>query len=217
MNIRTLSMVAVALMLGHNAAADDDFWVGVKAGTLGLGVEAAWRPVPYLDIRGGGNFFSLDEDSSEAGIDYDGELDLQTFYATANLRVPLSPFRVTAGIFSNGNEIKLTSRDTGMITVGNTTYPAAAVGQLQVKGDFDNIAPYFGIGFDFRIFNTLGLIIDAGVLRQGSINIGVTANGALANDPAFQAELEAERMELQNEVDDYDIYPVVSIGLSFNF
>lgn len=217
MNIRTLSMVAVVLMMGHNAAADDDFWIGVKAGTLGLGVEAAWRPVPYLDIRGGGNFFSLDEDSSEAGIDYDGELDLRTFYATANLRVPLSPFRVTAGIFSNGNEITLTSRDTGMITVGSTTYPGAAVGQLQVKGDFDSIAPYFGIGFDFRIFNTLGLIIDAGVLRQGSINIGITSTGALASDPAFQAELEAERMELQNEVDDYDIYPVVSIGLSFNF
>lgn len=217
MMIRTLLLTLVAGMSGLSAAADDDFWIGVKAGTLGVGIEAAWRPVPYLDIRGGANYFSLDDDGTEAGVEYDGEIDLQTIYATANLRVPLSPFRVTAGIFSNGNEITLMNRDSATLTIGSTTYPAAAVGRLTVRGDFDSIAPYLGVGLDFRLFDTVGLIFDAGVLRQGSIKVTANANGPLASDPAFQAELEAERMELQNEVDDYDIYPVVSLGLSFNF
>ena len=217
MNTRTVIFAIFTLALGQGAAADDDFWVGAKAGTLGIGLEATWRPVPYLDVRAGLNYLSLDDNGVEAGVDYDGEITLQTLYATANLRVPLSPFRVTAGLFSNGNEISLVSRDSATVQIGTMTYPGAAVGRLSVRGDFDSVAPYAGVGLDFRVFDTAGLSIDAGVLRQGSINVTASASGPLASDPLFQAELERERQELQNEVDDYDLYPVISIGLSFNF
>lgn len=211
------ALAPLCLLAAPAAVADDDFWVGAKAGTLGLGLEATWRPLPYLDVRGGFNAFTYDFDSSESGVDYDAELDLRTVYATANLRMPLSPFRVTAGLFSNGNELNLASRDSATIEVGGTTYTAAQIGRLEATADFDSVAPYVGVGLDFRIANTLGLSLDLGVLRQGSPGISTSATGPIASDPTFQADLEAERQELEAELDDYDLYPVLSIGLHVNF
>ncbi len=211
-------IASLLLCMGATAAAaDDNLWLGVKVGTLGFGAEATWRPVPYLDLRAGLNAYSLDKDGTEAGIDYDGNADLRTFYATVNLRVPLSPFRVTAGIFNNGNELMLTSRDSSTYQVGSETYTSDEVGTLRAGASFDDWAPYVGIGFDFRLFDTLGLHIDGGVLRQGSAVVALSADGPIASDPQFQQQLEAERLELQKSVEDYEYYPVVSVGLSFNF
>lgn len=213
-------LIIATLLLGwgtSSAAADDNLWLGAKVGTLGFGAEATWRAVPYLDLRAGFNAYSLDKDGTEAGIDYDGNADLRTLYATANLRVPLSPFRVTAGIFNNGNELTLTSRETSTYQIGSETYTSDEVGTLRAGASFDDWAPYVGIGFDFRLLDTLGLHIDGGVLRQGSAVVALSADGPIASNSQFQQQLEAERAELQKSVEDYEFYPVVSVGLSFNF
>lgn len=213
-------IVIAALVLGmasSAAHADDDFWLGMKAGTLGVGAEASWRPVPYLDLRAGVNGFSFDQNRTEAGIDYRADADLFSIFATANLRVPLSPFRVTAGVFNNGNELSLVSLDSSTYQVGSQTYTSDEVGTLRAGASFEDWAPYAGIGFDFRVFDTVGLHLDAGVLGQGSPMVTLTADGSAASDPQFQQQLEAERAELQRSVDDYEYYPVVSLGFSFNF
>ncbi|HEX2140203.1 MAG TPA: hypothetical protein VHG33_10870, partial [Woeseiaceae bacterium] len=197
--------------------ADENFWVGAKAGTLGLGVEGTWRPLPWFDLRGGINSFEYDHDGTEAGIDYNATLDLRTWYATANFRMPLSPFRVTAGVFENGNELQLVSRETGTIDVGGTTFSSAEVGTLRGVASFDDMAPYAGLGLDFGLFGKVGLNLDVGVLFQGEPQVALTADGVLANEPNFQNALEIERAELQDDADSYKAYPVASVTLTFQF
>ena len=92
-----VATISAALLLSSNAMAGDNIWFGVKAGTLGLGLEASWRPVPWLDVRAGANKYDYDDSGSQAGINYDATLALETYYATANFRFPLSPFRMTLG------------------------------------------------------------------------------------------------------------------------
>jgi len=219
--MKTLRITALLTLLGLAAAlpaqADDDLWFGVRAGTLGLGVEATWRPVPYLDLRGGLNRFSFDDDGSEAGINYDGEFDLNTWYATLNLRAPMTPFRLTAGYFSNSNEVNLTSRDGSTVEIGGTVYPIDQVGTLSGAVTFDSGAPYAGVGLDFRIFDTVGLSLDLGVLFQGEPQVGLAASGPITDVPQFQDDLEAERQELEADLEDYDLYPVAMLGFHWNF
>ncbi|MEM7081634.1 MAG: hypothetical protein AAF465_02790 [Pseudomonadota bacterium] len=214
---KILLAAALTLGVGAHAAADDDLWFGVKAGTLGLGLEATWRPVPYLDLRAGYNAFSYEDSRDEAGIAYDGELDLSTGFVTANLRMPLSPFRVTAGVFSNGNEVVLNSRDGDSFVIGSTTYQAADLGRLEARSKFDSVAPYAGVGLDFRVADTVGISLDAGVLFQGDANVVVNATGPIATDPTFQNELDVERQELEDAISDYEHYPVVSLAFTVNF
>ena len=218
MKIRILlALIGLGLLGTQSALADDNIWLGAKAGTLGIGFEATWRPTPILDFRAGLNNYSYNTNSAEAGIDYDSELDLNTFYATANLRAPMSPFRLTAGIFSNRNEVNLVSQSSATYDIGGMTYTGAEVGTLNAAVSFEKTAPYLGVGADFRIADTLGLNFDLGVLWQGTPVVGMTASGPITLDPNFQAELAAETVELQNALNNYKAYPVVSIGLSFNF
>ena len=41
------------------------------------------------------------------------------------------------------------------------------------------------------------------MLWQGEPLVSLTSDGTLANDPLFMAELEAERLELETEFDDF--------------
>jgi hypothetical protein len=218
MNALRSCLLLAGLAAAATAQADDNLWVGAKAGTLGLGLEGTWRPIRWFDLRAGFNTFEYDDDGSEAGIDYDATLDLSTYYATANFRMPATPFRFTAGLYNNGNELRLVSREmTGPVEIGDATFSPAEVGTLRGLASFDDVAPYAGIGLDFGLFGKVGLNLDLGVLFQGAPDIALTADGALANDPVFQDALESERAELQEEVDRYELYPVASLTFTVQF
>ena len=210
--------LALALLAAAPAAADNNFGIGVKAGTLGLGLEGTWRPLPYMDIRLGANLYDYSDNGTEAGVDYNAELNLDTFYATGNFRFPLSPFRLTAGLYQNGNELNLQSIDSGnTIEIGGVSYSTTDVGTVRSKTSFSSTSPYLGVGFDFTLADKVGLNLDFGVLWQGEPEVSMTADGLLANDPFFQSQLEIERQELQDEVSDYKAWPVISLGFVFNF
>ncbi len=218
--MNTIRCQVVVLALGalctQGAIADDNLWFGAKAGTLGLGIEATWRPVPYLDLRAGLNKFDYDSSGAQAGIDYNSDLKLDSLYVTANFRVPLQPLRFTVGVFSNGNELVMASQ--GAITnIGGVTYLPSEIGTLRSTSSFESTATYLGIAFDFRAFNKVGINLDLGVLWQDSPIVTMTADGTLAGDPAFDAALEMERLELESDLEDFEVYPVISLGFAVNF
>jgi hypothetical protein len=210
-------VLLLGLLMAGAATASDSLWMGLKAGTLGLGLEGTWRPIPWLDLRAGGNAYDIDDYGSQAGINYDATLQLETYYLTGNLLFPVSPFRITVGAFSNGNELQMTSTDSPNFDIGGGSYSLAEVGTLRSRAYFEDIAPYVGVGFDFSLFGKVGLNLDLGVLWQGEPQVSLTADGPLAANPAFMADLESERQELETEFEDYKAYPVLSVGISFNF
>jgi hypothetical protein len=216
-----LAVLLLGLMTAGNAIAGDNLWLGVKAGTLGVGLEATWRPIPWMDLRLGGSVYDFDDDGSQAGINYNATLGLENYYLNANFLFPVSPFRITVGGYSNGNELQMTSMDAANFDVGNGIYDLAEVGTLQSTTFFEGIAPYLGVGFDFSLFGKVGMNLDFGVLWQGDPNVSLTADGTAATDPIlgpiFLADLEAERQQLETEFEDYKAYPVASLGFSFNF
>lgn len=220
--MKTFSLKLCALLLALAASgtafADHNFGIGVKAGTLGLGVEGTWRPLPYIDLRAGVNQYDYNDSGLYGGINYDAEISLDNYYLTGNLRFPLSPLRLTGGLYSNGNEFNAVSGDNGaIILIGGDPYPAAAVGTLSASAAFDSTSPYFGVGFDFTLLGKVGMNLDFGVLWQGSPQISMATDGLLSGDPTFEASLDAERAELEDELSDYKAWPVVSLGFVFNF
>lgn len=209
----------LALTLCTCSIASADFGVGLKAGTLGVGVEGRWSFLPWLDVRVGANSYDYDDDGSQAGINYDATLALDTYYATGNLRVPLSPFRLTVGAFDNRNEFLLGSTDTGgaNFDIGGTSFSPADVGTLNGVASFDDVSPYLGVGYDIEIFGKVGLNFDFGVLWQGAPTVALQADGLAADLQDFQDALELERLELEDEFDDFKAWPVASLGFVYNF
>ncbi len=215
-NIASL-LALLVVSTGVAQAEDSNLGIGIKAGTLGIGLEGRWHALPIVDFRLGVNSYELNADDSYAGIDYKGTLDLETYYLTANFNFPLSPFRITAGVFSNGNELNMTNEELGNLTIGGQTYSRADVGTLSTNTSFDGTAPYVGIGLDFELFGKAGLNFDLGVLLQGDPTVTLDASGSLANTSLFQESLAAEQQDLTDDLSDFKAYPVISLAFVYNF
>lgn len=213
----TAALATLTLASAGSAYADNNYGAGLKAGTLGLGLEASWQPLPYLDLRLGANTYDYRDQDTRSGVNYDQELKLRSYYGTANLHFPVSPLRITAGVYANGNEIHLKNDEEQDQSVGGVVYPGSGIGTMKSETTFDSVAPYLGIGFDFTIGNKVGLNLDLGVLWQGEPNVTLEASGSLSDDPEFQSALEAERRELEEDMSDFKAWPLVQLGLVYRF
>lgn len=199
------------------ASAEQEFSAGLRAGTLGLGIEGSWKPLKYLELRLGGNAFTFNDDGAQAGIDYEQELSLESFYLTANILFDNSPMRITLGGYANGNELYMINDTLQDQDIGGVVYPGSGIGTLTSTTSFSSTAPYFGIGYDFDIKGNIGMSVDFGVLWQGEPIVELTSDGTLAADPGFQASLEAERQELEEEFTEFKVWPVLQLGVIYRF
>ena len=216
-HIPAFALCALLLLASPATEADSNFGLGVRAGTLGIGMEATWRALPWIDLRAGFSRYDYDDNDTHAGIPYNATLALDTYYVTANLRFPLSPLRLTGGVFSNGNELRLTSAGGGSVEIGGRNFNSADVGTLRGITSFSATAPYLGVGGDFTILGRVGLNLDLGVLWQGKPTATLNADGVLASNPIFQSALEAEQRELNDDISNYKAWPVISLGFFVNF
>ena len=207
------------LLAAGVAQADDSNWgVGLKAGTLGLGAEARWSGLPWMDLRVGGNTYSYDSNGRHGNVRYDTEATLETYYLTANFHFPVSPMRLTVGGFANGNELVMVGAETGGYNLGGQPFTQAEVGTLSGLTTFGSTSPYVGLGFDFELFGKAGLNFDLGILWQGDPEIALIATGGtLQGTQALNDALLAEADDLSSDLGSYKAYPVVSLSFVYNF
>jgi hypothetical protein len=209
--------VAIALIgLGPQAYAEQHA-IGAKIGMLGLGVEYAYRVNDVITVRAGLNRSSYSFDGTESGIDYDLELGFDSMMVGVDFHPTKRAFRLSLGGLKNDNSIVAQSSATQSFDIGGTTYQASDVGTLRGAIGFDAFAPYAGIGWDFMRDRSFGISFDLGLLRQGSPNAQLTATGPILSDPQFQSDLAIEERELQDALDEFDLYPVVNLGFIFRF
>jgi len=193
--------------------------IGARSGTLGLGGELTVNVLSDLNARFGVTFFDLSLDGEISNVEYDFDLDLLTFPITVDWYPFKNSFHVSAGIIVNETEVGLGARSDGSITIGDTTYLASDVGTLSGDLSFQRVAPYIGIGWGstFGKEKRWGLITDLGVAFIGSPDVSLSASGPIASQPAFQSDLAQEQDELEDDLSDFNIYPVLSISLFFRF
>jgi hypothetical protein len=205
----------------QNAFADmGELALGVGPGTLGIGADVTVGILPQLNARIGVNAFNFDMKTTQDDIDYDLDIRLLSFPVLLDwYPFRSSGFRLSAGLAINKNKADLDARPQADYEIGGSPYPANEVGNLSGKLKFDTLAPYVGLGWG----NALGensrwtFTCDLGVIFHGNGDISLKADGPIASDATFQAALEKERRDLEDEIDDYRYYPVMAIGLSYKF
>lgn len=215
MNTRFLLGLAL-IGIGPHALAEQHS-VGAKVGMLGLGVEYAYRVNDLITVRGGINSSSYTFVDTQSGIDYELELGFDSVTAGVDFHPMKGAFRVSLGGLKNDNSIVAQSSATQSFDVGGTIYQAADVGTLRGAIEFDSFAPYASIGWDFMRDRSFGISFDLGLLRQGSPIARLTATGPILGDPQFQDDLAIEERELQDSLDEFDLYPFANLGFIFRF
>jgi len=194
--------------------------LGVKLGTLGAGVDLTTRLASTLNVRAEFNAFDYSSSGTHKEIDYSGKLKLATGGVLLDWHPGAEGFRFTAGAFFNKNELEANGiSNAGTYTINDRVYTAQQVGKLTARADFQSLAPYAGLGFGHTISDShhWSFVFDLGVLFEGAPRLSVRSEGPLSNDPVFKSDLEAERMKIQKDVNNFRIYPVIDFGFAYRF
>ena len=206
-------LICLALMSAAPARAG--MGLAVKAGTLGIGVEATTTFAPKVNGRVGVNFFKYSFSSTKSDIKYDIDLKLRSFSLFLDLHpIPMRGLRLTGGLIINNNELDMTGRPTGDYDIGGVIYTGAQVGNFGGSVGFKSTAPYLGIGWGNAALSRIGVVLDLGVAFQGSPDVVLTATGPIASDASFQEDLDQEVEDVEEDIKNFKYYPVISLGIS---
>lgn len=210
---------ALVVLLGLAAAPAlaEDHAIGIRAGLLGIGVEYAYRLTDRLSIRGGLNGSGLDFDETDSGIDYRFNLDFDSLAVGVDVYPRKNVFRLSGGLLRNNSSLSATSVPGQSFTIGGTVYQPSDVGTLRGSIGFDGTAPYLSLGWDWFHKKKVGFALELGVVDQGPPDVSLRADGPIATDPGFMADIAAEEVELRDSLDNLDVYPFAMLGIVIRF
>jgi len=211
--------LAATLAVGvHPAAAQ--LGVGVKAGTTGVGAEAAFGITSRLAVRGSATMFPTEPSGSFSDVDYTVELPSPLFTVGADLYPFGGGFRIMGGLLIGAEQTNLLAEYTGTVELGNQEFSASELGDLRGVFTTSNAAPFVGIGFGKHFGRGLGLTLDLGVAFLGDPELRFSTTGPCNDDPVCGPQLRAaiaeEEAAVQDDLDKYARYfPILSLGLKF--
>ncbi|MCG5494949.1 hypothetical protein [Ectothiorhodospira variabilis] len=221
MNRKSIKLIAVLMSVGlltaGGAAQADSFALGAKVGTTGLGVEGTYGLRENVNLRGGLYGFTYSTDVEETDVDYDADLKLRSAALLADWHPFSGGFRLTAGAYYNGNE--LTGKARGELDIGDGA--ERYQGTLDATIDWRSFAPYLGIGYGNAIQGgRWSFALDAGVMFTGSPDVSLRGQVETNDDDVrqrFREDVREEERELQDDLDDFKYYPVLSLGVAYRF
>lgn len=220
-NSRSVITAALAILAvsGRAGAALDEWAIGLKTGTLGIGGELTTDLLPNVNLRGSVQWLDFDFEAEFDDIDYDVDVEFLNPLLMIDWYPFSGGFRVSGGILFNGTDISLDATSAASIEIGGTTYYPDEIGTLRGESDFDDIAPYVGIGFHNPLSRNghWGFTGDVGVAFIGSPNVNLRVTGPYADDPGLQADLAKEEARIEDDLDGIRFYPVLSATLYYRF
>lgn len=209
----------------------DNNALALKVGTLGVGLEYLYTVHKNFNTRLSGNIFSYDTSIDDTNINYDAELSLKNIGAFFDYHPFKGVFRVSAGLFYNGNAFNITANGStdNEFEFSDRTYILDDVVSITGVIDFTTTAPYLGFGWGASPLGSgLALSIDIGALYSNP-NINLTLNNCADNlvnavgdtnnqtCNALQTDIDTEITDLQTQLNQVKWYPVISLGLSYKF
>jgi hypothetical protein len=211
------------------------FGIGVKAGTLGFGVEAATAVLRKANVRVGFNDASYSQGFSKDGILYGGKLQLRSLEAHFDYYL-LGGFHISPGaLLYNGNKGTATASVPGgqSFSLGSDTYYSDAADPMTGTGtlDLNKAAPMVTFGFGNllpRSSRHFSVSTEFGVVFQGSPKVGLNFSGSTcdstgtictpsAGNSMLQSDITSEEAKINKSLKPFQYYPVVSIGFGWKF
>jgi opacity protein-like surface antigen len=190
-----------------------------QVGTEGVGIGYS-EPLGTRDnVRAEFNGIAFSHNFDAGHLHYDGTAHIYhgglylDFFPAPNT----VSFRFTAGALIGGDNIDATATSlTDTYTINGMKY--STLGQsIHAKARFPTVRPYVGIGFGHTPVATKGFsaFFDAGVTYgRPRIDFDVPADIVAI---AGQANVDAEKQDLQNKADKLRWYPIVKVGVTYRF
>lgn len=212
--VRSISANLLLLFSAYSAHAVE-IAAGVGVGTLGPGISMTIGLSDRINARLGYGQYSTTDNITKDGVSYDVKLDVQGTSLLLDWHAFGSDFRLTGGIVLNGIEVTGDAAPTGNVVIGSNTYTPAEVGALSAEIGFDDVAGYLGVGWGNAVAGEKGMTFaaDLGVMFTGSPSVNLTQVGSTI----LQLDLDIEEKNLENDIDEFEYYPILRIGMAYKF
>ena len=204
---------------------------GITVGVGTLGAEISYT-------RNLNSFFDLV--LSYSTLDYDdsfSDSDRNTFDAEASISAPriglqfypLSFLNLEIGYVSGAPEISMAATPSASdeFVIGDNTYDADDIGYLTGKVEFENeTAPYLLLGLGRNVGGGLGVNLSLGAIQYGApktdlrtedCNYSLTDLVLSATCLSLRLDVEAEERRVNNDLEDFELWPFIRLGLTYSF
>lgn len=187
----------------------------LKIGTTGITPEISYRLNSRLNVRGSISFLSYSKKdivSFDQGTDkVQMQYDSKALLGNAGVLIDYYPFKkivaINAGLFYNLNNLDLTLLPKSDIKFNDKVFTPDETGTLNLKVNYNKIAPYIGLSFGNPNNKKTNFMLDIGALYTGSPLITMSGTGSI-EPSASQAP------KLQENLKPAYLYPVFRFGIS---
>lgn len=215
----------------------DQFGIGIKAGLLGGGIEAAGRVTQRTNVRAGFDMFQYSRTFNKDGVAYGGQLSLKNVEAHYDIYPFGGGFRISPGaLFNIGTPITANANvPSGQsFTLGGQTYYSDTTVPVTGNGTikWNRAAPMATFGWGNLIprkdSKHFSIPVELGVAFQGTPKATLNLAGnvcaqpgvncrSVASDPTVQANIQSEQNKLNNSMSLFKAYPIISVGVGYKF
>ncbi len=215
---------ALLLFSKTSKGKDNSFYtLSYKAGTLGFGLDLSYYANKTFGTRLNFNGYS---DTRHLSIEQK-RYRMQGLLNSTGLIFDIHPwqnsFMFSWGAYYSKSHLKFINKPkSGKIVVGNHSYSSMQVGKAVANIKLKRrINPYFGIGFSSVDKNDKWhFVMDLGAVYIGTPKAKVTAKplkGFEALGPIMEKESHIEEKNLNRKIEKFKVYPIISIGIGYNF
>jgi len=214
-------------------ASHSNFGVAGKVSTLGIQIEAAKPILNHANIRLGFNVFGLSDTFDNDGINMAANLNLRSFDVYFDWFPGGGSFHLSPGlVLYNGNEVTATATvpQGRKFSLGNEDLISNNVsGNASVS--YERVAPSLLLGWGNLVprgQRRWSIPVEIGIVYTRAPTASLTLTGtacdfrgqncrSIAADPQLQSDLKSEQDDMNHDLKDLKIYPVIGVGFSYKF
>lgn len=233
--MKRATIIGSLLLMASSSVHALDIGVGVKAGTVGAGVDfsvALTRTInarvslTSIDIDDMDETITVGDQGAEGQIDAELSADFGANALLLDWYVFDGTFHLTAGFLKNNGKLDFS----GELIGGSIEIDGQQIDASDIQGDLggsisagESYEPYLGIGWGRKASRNSGLSItvDIGVaLLDPSSELTATIDPGSTNF-VDQADLDATLREMEDDINsdlsELEAWPILSLGLNYAF
>jgi hypothetical protein len=193
-----------------------------KVSTLGFGAELSTNIFDGVNARFGINGGNYKYNGNAGSSSYQNDLQLQSASLIFDWYPIKSSFRASGGLLYNNTKSVFVPTGSSLVLNGNQYFTSGTgpnvLSTFEGTMSFMPVAPYIGIGWGNPVEKNKGwgLVSDFGLLYQGEPTIDLVV-GCATSCLTLQTDATAANAKLQSDLSKYKLWPVVSIGVSYQW
>lgn len=210
------------------------FAIGVKADTLGAGIEIATPLSRGFNLRSGANFIAYGYPFDINGVNYNAELDFRSGQLSLDWFPWHNGFHISPGLLYFKNSISAIAtvppgqpfQLNDQSFINSVDDPVHGTASVIIP---HKVAPMLTLGFGNllpRSGRHISVPFEIGVAYVGQLRANVALSGTacttegcvdMATDPSTQNDLQQELSNVNDDLSRFPIYPIVSLGFAYRF